>query len=73
MLVFTYVLYLSLCFQQQDIDISKLAMKFSLGFDEVSTTLVSTASMENLRKNIATVTEELNSNEKETTEYVIEK
>ncbi|XP_028397092.1 L-galactose dehydrogenase-like [Dendronephthya gigantea] len=58
--------------QRQGIDISKLAMKFSLGFDEVATTLVSTANIENLRRNIATVTEELSKGEKEAMEFVIE-
>lgn len=60
-------------FQSQDVDISKLAMKFSWGIEEVATTLVSTASIANLRKNIATVTEELDNTEKQVMDFVIEK
>ena len=59
--------------QMQDVDISKLAMKFSLDVEDVATTLVSTASIGNLRKNIATVTEELNDVEKHAMDYIIEK
>ena len=54
-------------------DISKLAMHFSLGIEDVATTLVSTASMENLKKNVAAVSEELTDAEKNTMNYVIEK
>ena len=54
-------------------DIAKLAMHFSLGIEEVATTLFSTASMENLKKNIATVSEELTDIEKKTMDHVIEK
>ena len=48
-------------------------MKFSLGVEEVATTLVSTASMVNLQKNVAAVTEELNDVEKQAMDYIIEK
>ncbi|CAB3999802.1 L-galactose dehydrogenase-like [Paramuricea clavata] len=58
--------------QSQDIDISKLAMKFSLGVEEVATTLVSTASLSNLRKNIEAVTEGLTDVEKQAMDYIIE-
>lgn len=58
--------------QSQDVDISKLAMHFSLGIEDVATTLVSTASMENLKKNVAAVSEELTDAEKNTMNYVIE-
>ena len=67
---------MSLCFlyyQSKDVDISKLAMKFSLGVEDVATTLVSTASIDNLRNNIATVTMELNDVEKDAMDYIIEK
>lgn len=59
--------------QSRDIDISKLAMKFSLDVEDVATTLVSTASMANLRKNIDVVSEELSDFEKETMDYIVEK
>ena len=48
-------------------------MHFSLGIEDVATTLVSTASIDNLRRNVAAVTEELNDEEKEAMSYVIEK
>jgi aryl-alcohol dehydrogenase-like predicted oxidoreductase len=48
-------------------------MKFSLGVEEVATTLVSTASLSNLRKNIEAVTEELTDVEKQAMDYIIEK
>jgi aryl-alcohol dehydrogenase-like predicted oxidoreductase len=48
-------------------------MKFSLDVEEVATTLVSTASLGNLRKNIAAVTEELNDVERQAMDYILEK
>ena len=48
-------------------------MNFSLGVEEVATTLVSTASLANLQKNIAAVTEELSDVEKQAMEHVLEK
>ena len=67
------IFFVFLYSQTQDVDISKLAMKFSLGVEEVATTLVSTASMVNLQKNVAAVTEELNDVEKQAMDYIIEK
>lgn len=58
--------------QSQNVDITKLAMHFSLGIEEIATTLFSTASMENLKKNLAVVSEELTDVEKTTMDYVIE-
>lgn len=58
--------------ESQNVDIAKLALHFSLGIEEVATTLFSTASMGNLKKNIATVSEELTDIEKKTMDHVIE-
>ena len=58
--------------QSVDVDISKLAMNFSLGVEEVATTLVSTASLANLQKNIAAVMEELNDVEKQAMDHILE-
>ncbi|KAH9523057.1 hypothetical protein Btru_065635, partial [Bulinus truncatus] len=41
--------------QEKNVDISRLALKFSLNQEEIPTTLVSTASLENLMKNLNAV------------------
>ncbi|XP_064613960.1 uncharacterized protein LOC135477698 isoform X1 [Liolophura sinensis] len=59
--------------QSKDVDISKLAMKFILDQEDIPTTLVSTASLANLDKNLASVFTELTELEKSTLEEVMDK
>lgn len=56
--------------QDKGVDISRLALHFTLDNKDIPTTLVSTASMENLRKNIAAINNELSSNEQEVLSYI---
>lgn len=55
----------------QDVDISTLAMAFTLGNPEIPTTLVSTASLARIKKNIAACTYKLTEKEKEVSDHVI--
>lgn len=50
--------------QSQGVDISRLAMDFTLSQDDIPTTLVSTASLKNLLKNIESVYKPLSAEEK---------
>ncbi|XP_077978962.1 uncharacterized protein LOC144434386 [Glandiceps talaboti] len=59
--------------QTKGVDISKLAMHFTLNQEGVPTTLVSTASMKNLQVNLKSVHEVLSTIEKETLAYVMDK
>lgn len=54
-------------------DISKLAMYFTLSVQSIPTTLVSTASIENLKKNIASVNQKLTSNEEQVLNHIMNK
>lgn len=56
--------------QEQGVDISKLALHFTLGFEEIPTTLVSTASIQNLQKNIDAVSQELSEAESRCLQYI---
>eukprot|EP00117_Sycon_ciliatum_P031059 scpid55357/ scgid24366/ D-arabinose 1-dehydrogenase; NAD(+)-specific D-arabinose dehydrogenase len=55
---------------ERGIDIAKLAMAFSLAHTTISTTLVSTSSIANLRRNLAAVTAVLTEDEKAAMEHV---
>ncbi|KAK3746984.1 hypothetical protein QZH41_011936, partial [Actinostola sp. cb2023] len=57
--------------QSQDVDICKLAMHFTLNKESVPTTLVSTASVENLRKNISAVNEQLTTKENNVLDHIV--
>ncbi|XP_031562600.1 L-galactose dehydrogenase-like isoform X2 [Actinia tenebrosa] len=57
--------------QAQGVDISKLAMHFTLSVQSIPTTLVSTASLENLNKNIASVNQKLTTTEEQALSHVI--
>ena len=59
--------------QSQGVDISKLAMHFTLNVESIPTTLVSTASLENLKKNIASVSEQLTTKEEQVLDHVANK
>lgn len=56
--------------QEQGVDISKLALHFTLGFEEIPTTLVSTASIQNLQKNIDAVSQKLSDAERRCLLYI---
>lgn len=53
------------------VDISKLAMHFSLSNEEIPTTLVSTASLERLKDNIAAVNATLDATEQQVTSHIM--
>lgn len=59
--------------KEQGVDISKLALHFTLGIEEVPTTLVSTASIENLQKNLDVVDQKLTDAEGKCLQYIIDK
>lgn len=59
--------------QDKGVDISRLALHFTLDNREIPTTLVSTASLENLRKNIAAINGKLSSTEQEVLSYIQDK
>lgn len=59
--------------QEQGVDISKLALHFTSGIEEVPTTLVSTASIENLQKNLDAVDQKLTDTEGKCLQYIIDK
>ena len=54
-----YFLY----FKEQGVDISKVALHFTLEMEDIPTTLVSTASIQNLQKNIDAVNAKLTDKE----------
>ncbi|CAG5119147.1 unnamed protein product, partial [Candidula unifasciata] len=58
---------------ERGVDISRLALKFTLDQTDIPTTLVSTASLENLQKNIESVHTPLSDKEKQVLEEVMEK
>lgn len=59
--------------KEQGVDISKLALHFTLGFEEIPTTLVSTASIQNLQKNIDAVSQKLSDAERRCLLYIRDK
>lgn len=58
--------------QDHGVDISKLALHFTLGIEDIPTTLVSTASIENLQKNIDAVSQKLTDVERNCMDYILE-
>ncbi|XP_052682718.1 uncharacterized protein LOC128163213 isoform X2 [Crassostrea angulata] len=60
-------------FQENDCDISKLAMAYTLGFPGIHTTLFSTASLGNLRKNLACANTQLSHKEEDVLKEVIKR
>lgn len=56
--------------QKQGGDISKLALHFTLRMEDIPTTLVSTASIQNLQKNIDAVSETLTEEERNCMEFI---
>lgn len=58
--------------KEKNVDISRLATRFTLQ-QEVATTLVSSASLENMKKNLDTVHTPLTEQEQEVSNYVIKK
>lgn len=58
--------------QEQGVDISKLALHFTLEMEDIPTTLVSTASFQNLQKNIDAVSEKLTDVERSCMQYILE-
>lgn len=59
--------------KEQGVDISKLALHFTLGIEEVPTTLVSTASIENLQNNLDVVDQKLTDAEGKCLQNIIDK
>lgn len=57
----------------QGVDISKLALHFTLEIEDIPTTLVSTASIQNLQKNIDAVGQKLTDAESNCLQYIIDK
>jgi len=55
----------------RDVDISRLALKFSLGNTDIPTTLISTASIKRLTNNIQTVRSKLTRKEQEVSDYLM--
>jgi len=60
-------------FKDHGVDISKLALHFTLEIEDIPTTLVSTASIENLQKNIDAVSQKLTDIERNCMDYILEK
>ncbi|KAJ7381280.1 hypothetical protein OS493_001398 [Desmophyllum pertusum] len=58
--------------QVQGVDISKLALHFTLEIEDIPTTLVSTASIQNLQKNIDAVGQKLTDAESNCLQYIID-
>ena len=59
--------------KEQGVDISKLALHFTLEIEDIPTTLVSTASIQNLQKNIDAVSEKLTDAERDCMQYIVDK
>ena len=59
-------------FQAEGVDISKFALYFTLDIDKIPTTLVSTASIGNLQKNIDAVSQKLTNQERTLLEYIMD-
>ena len=59
-------------FQAENVDISKLALYFTLDVNNIPTTLVSTASIGNLQKNIDAVSQKLTDPERTLLEYIMD-
>lgn len=59
--------------QEHDVDISRLGLKFTLDQEDIPTTLISTASLENLKKNLDSVYTPLSDHEKIILQDVLEK
>ena len=59
-------------FQAENVDISKLALYFTLDINNIPTTLVSTASIGNLQKNIDAVSQKLTDPERTLLEYIMD-
>ncbi|XP_062510164.1 uncharacterized protein LOC134186264 [Corticium candelabrum] len=57
--------------QMQNVDISKLATHFTLSNDNIPTTLVSTASLANLTKNLQAVSESLSEHEQQVSAHIM--
>ncbi|CAH3024773.1 unnamed protein product [Porites evermanni] len=58
--------------QAEGVDISKLALYFTLDVNNIPTTLVSTASIGNLQKNIDAVSQKLTNSERTLLEYIMD-
>ena len=54
-------------------DISKLALHFTLDIEDIPTTLVSTASIQNLQKNIDAVSQKITDVERNCMQYILDK
>ena len=63
----------SFLLKEQGVDISKLALHFTLEMEDIPTTLVSTASIQNLQKNIDAVSEKLTDAERDCMQYIVDK
>ncbi|CAL1538881.1 unnamed protein product [Lymnaea stagnalis] len=59
--------------QEHDVDISRLGLKFTLDQEDIPTTLISTASLENLKKNLESVYTPLSDHERIVLQDVLEK
>ena len=59
--------------KEQGVDISKLALHFTLEMEDIPTTLVSTANIQNLQKNIDVVSEKLTDAERDCMQYIVDK
>jgi len=57
---------------ERGVDISRLALKFSLSNEDIPTTLISTASIKRLADNIQTVQRELTGKEQEVSDHLME-
>ena len=62
-LLFVLINFYFLYFKEQGVDISKVALHFTLEMEDIPTTLVSTASIQNLQKNIDAVNAKLTDKE----------
>ena len=70
---FNLIWYFSFFPKKQGGDISKLALHFTLRMEDIPTTLVSTASIQNLQKNIDAVSETLTEEERNCMEFIRDK
>lgn len=59
--------------KEQGVDISKLALHFTLEMEDIPTTLFSTASIQNLQKNIDAVSEKLTDAERDCMQFIVDK
>ena len=73
MIYVVYLIHGIVFLKEKSVDISKLALHFTLDIEEVPTTLVSTASVENLQKNIDAVDQKLTDAESKCLQYIIDK